>query len=104
MTKKKLNTYTSEFKESAVKLALDSDEAIPKIAKKLGVNPNTLYPWVHNASKSKNNNNVAKTETSDEEIKLLKKQVLRLTQEREILKKAAAKSTILCEPNQATHP
>jgi len=30
MTKKKLNIYTSEFKESAVKLALDSDEAIPK--------------------------------------------------------------------------
>jgi transposase-like protein len=26
MTKKKLNTYTPEFKESAIKLALDSDE------------------------------------------------------------------------------
>jgi transposase-like protein len=34
MTKKKLNTYTSEFKESAVKLALDSDESIPQTAKK----------------------------------------------------------------------
>ena len=90
MTKKKLNTYTSEFKESAVKLVLDSDEAISQIAKKLGVNPNTLYTWVHNASKSKGNNNVAKKETSEDEIKRLKKQVLRLTQERDILKKAAA--------------
>jgi hypothetical protein len=27
MTKKKLNTYTPEFKESAIKLALDSDES-----------------------------------------------------------------------------
>jgi hypothetical protein len=26
MTKKKLNTYTLEFKESAIKLALDSDD------------------------------------------------------------------------------
>jgi transposase-like protein len=33
MTKKKLNTYTPEFKESAIKLALDSDESIPQIAK-----------------------------------------------------------------------
>jgi transposase-like protein len=36
MTKKKLNTYTPEFKESAIKLALDSDESIPQIAKNLG--------------------------------------------------------------------
>jgi len=90
MTKKKLNTYTSEFKESAIKLALDSDETIPQIAKNLGVNPNTLYTWVHNASKPKGNNRVAKKENQDDEIKHLKKQVLRLTQERDILKKAAA--------------
>jgi hypothetical protein len=31
MTKKKLNTYTLEFKESAIKLALDSDESIPHL-------------------------------------------------------------------------
>jgi transposase-like protein len=42
MTKKKLNTYTPEFKESAIKLALDSDESIPQIAKNLGVNSNTI--------------------------------------------------------------
>lgn len=90
MPKKKLNTYTSEFKESAVKLTLDSNESIPHIAKNLGINSNTLYTWVHNASKSKENNNVTKKEDSDDEIKRLKKQVLRLTQERDILKKAAA--------------
>jgi transposase-like protein len=38
MTKKKLNTYTLEFKESVIKLALDSDESIPQIAKNLVVN------------------------------------------------------------------
>jgi len=89
MTKKKLNTYTSEFKKSSIKLALDSDETIPKIAKNLGVNPNTLYTWVHNASKSKENNRVAKKENQEDEIKHMKKQVLRLTQERDILKKTA---------------
>jgi len=90
MTKKKVNTYTPEFKESAIKLALDSDETIPQIAENLGVNRNTLYTWVHNASKLKGNDRVAKKENSDDEIKRLKKQVIRLTQERDILKKAAA--------------
>jgi transposase len=51
-------TYTPEFKESAIKLALDSDESIPQIAKNLGINSNTLYTWVHNASKPKGNTNV----------------------------------------------
>jgi transposase len=90
MTKKKLNTYTPEFKESAIKLALDSDESIPQIAKNLGINSNTLYTWVHNASKPKGNTNVASNESNENEIKRLKKQVLRLAQERDILKKTAA--------------
>ena len=39
---KKQNTYPSEFKESAVKLAIESDETIAQTARDLGVNPNTL--------------------------------------------------------------
>jgi transposase len=50
----------NEFKESAIKLALDSDESIPQITKNLGVNSNTLYTWVHNASKPKGNTNVVR--------------------------------------------
>ena len=40
---KKQNTYTSEFKESAVKLAIESDQPIAKTAKDLGINVNTLH-------------------------------------------------------------
>ncbi|HIG65531.1 MAG TPA: hypothetical protein EYQ43_08270 [Methyloprofundus sp.] len=46
---------------------------MPHIAEDLGINPNTLYTWVHNASKSKENNNMTKKEDSDDEIKRLKK-------------------------------
>ena len=60
MTKKKLKTYTAEFKESAVKLVFDTGETVPQIAKNLGINANTLYTWVHNASKPKDNNSAAK--------------------------------------------
>jgi len=86
---KKLNTYTSEFKESAVKLAIESDQSIVQTAKDLGVNPNTLHTWISKYSKPK-----AAIERTDEhiydEIKRLKKELAKVTQERDLLKKATA--------------
>lgn len=35
--------YTSEFKESAVKLAIESDQPIAVTARELDMNANTLY-------------------------------------------------------------
>ena len=43
---KKQNHYTAEFKESAVKLAVESDQSVTKIAEELGVNKNTLHTWI----------------------------------------------------------
>ena len=43
---KKQNHYASAFKESAVKLAIESDQPISKTAEELGVNPNTLHTWI----------------------------------------------------------
>ncbi len=40
---KKPNTYTSEFRESSIKLALESDQPIAQTARDLGVNPNTNF-------------------------------------------------------------
>jgi transposase-like protein len=39
-------TDTAEFKESAVKLAVESDQSATKIAEELGVNKNTLHTWI----------------------------------------------------------
>jgi len=38
--------YSSEFKESAVKLAVESDKPSSEIARELGINVNTLYTWI----------------------------------------------------------
>jgi transposase len=43
---KKQQQYASEFKESAVKLAIESDQPITKTAEELGVNKNTLHTWI----------------------------------------------------------
>ena len=40
---KKPNIYSSEFRESSIKLALESDQPIAQTARDLGVNPNTIH-------------------------------------------------------------
>ena len=44
-------TLLSEFKQNAVKLAVESDQSVAKTAKDLGVNANTLYTWITVASR-----------------------------------------------------
>ncbi len=46
MSQKKSNSYTAEFKEAAVKLAVESDQPIAQSARELGVNVNTLHTWI----------------------------------------------------------
>ena len=88
---KKQNHYTAEFKESAVKLAIESDQPISRTADELGVNQNTLHTWIskyHGPQRQK----VGQVEEAHlyDELKRLRKENRRLTEERDILKKAAA--------------
>ncbi len=89
MSDKKLNFYPSEFKESAVKLAIESDHPIAQTAKDLGINVNTLHTWISKYSKPKEEAMHTSNHHFDE-IKQLKKELARVTQERDLLKKAAA--------------
>ncbi|MBO9494467.1 transposase [Thalassotalea sp. G20_0] len=41
MSEKKVKTYKAEFKESAVKLAVEFDQPVTDTARDLGVNGNT---------------------------------------------------------------
>jgi transposase len=85
MTKK----YTPEFKESAVKLANESGLSVAQTARNLGINENTLHTWIHKARSAENE---AKTDNSPSlgEVKRLQRENLRLMEERDLLKKAAA--------------
>lgn len=89
MTKEKKQPYNAEFKQQAVKLALESDEPAAKVARELGVKPSTLYTWMKQYS-----NRSVPTEKAEEhlydELKRLRKENSRLKEERDILKKAAA--------------
>jgi transposase len=46
MVNKKAKPYPIEFKESAVKLAIESTNPIAQTAKELGINVNTIHTWI----------------------------------------------------------
>lgn len=89
MSKRVTTTYPVEFKKSSAKLAAESEKPISQIAKELGINKTTLYGWV---VKYHPNQQCSPDKKSTVEIEnqQLKKENLRLKQERDILKKAAA--------------
>ncbi len=86
----KQKSYTSEFRESSVKLALDSDQPIAVTARELGVNENTLHTWIKKYSKLEISTGGRTDAHLYDELRRLKKEVARLREERDILKKAAA--------------
>jgi len=89
MAKTKPKAYPVEFKESAVKLAIESKQPVAQTAKELGITKTTLYTWVDKYSKPKEST-VRTDEHLYDELKRLKKDLARVTQERDLLKKAAA--------------
>jgi len=85
------SSYSSDFKQDAVQLAVESDQSVAQTARDLGVNANTLYTWVtkyHQAESPINKGSGDKHPY--EELKRLRKENARLKEERDILKKAAA--------------
>ena len=87
---KEPKSYTPEFRESAVKLAIDSDVTIAQTARELGVNENTLHTWIKKYSRPKADAPGRTDEHLYDELKRLKKENARLKEERDLLKKAAA--------------
>jgi transposase len=91
MEKTKNKTYSAEFKAAAVKQANESELPVSETARNLGINVNTLCTWIQKYSQPVEKSNIKRTDAPlYEEVKRLKKEVARLTQERDILKKAAA--------------
>jgi len=83
--------YTREFKEAAVDLYNNSGRTTTDIAKELGIHPENLCRWLRENKEGKENNiNVfpGHGKPRDEEMAMLRKEVIDLREENEILKKA----------------
>jgi transposase len=84
--------YTTEFRQEAARLAIESDQSVAQTARDLGVNPNTLYTWItkYQQPDSPTTHKGAGDKHPYEELKRLRRENALLKEERDILKKAAA--------------
>ena len=80
--------YTEEFKVEAVKQITERGHAVADVAGRLGVSIHSLYAWQKQVEKP------APTRKADSdqaaELRRVKTELRRVTEERDILKKAAA--------------
>ena len=81
-------TYTQEFKNDAIRLALRSN-SIKGVANDLGIPEGTLHTWIRATKPSVSTQDNAEIIDLSEEIKKLRNENARLKEEKEILKKAA---------------
>ena len=65
--------YPAEFKEHAVKLAVESEQSIAQTARELGVNENTLHTWIGKYHRTERQEKEVHDEYLYEELKRLRK-------------------------------
>lgn len=80
--------YPEEFKIEAVKQVVDRGHSVSSVATRLDITTHSLYAWIKKYGPDSSINK----EQSDAqaEIRRLQKELKRVTDERDILKKAAA--------------
>jgi transposase len=79
--------YTPEFKLEAVKQVTERGHSATEVASRLGVSTHSLYSWLR-AHQAPPGQQAVQLSQSDE-LRRLKAELKRVTEERDILKKAA---------------
>jgi len=80
-----MKRYSEEFKREAVRLALGGGVSHSRVARDLGVNVNSLAGWIKTAKATRGGE---VRETLEQESRRLRRELARVTEERDILKKA----------------
>ena len=83
--------YTEDFKHEAVRLVRESGQPVAQVARNLGIPENLLYRWraQHRQAESQGTTRAGQR-IEAEELMRLKRELTRVTQERDFLKRAAA--------------
>ncbi len=80
--------YPEEFKIEAVRQITDRGHSVAQVASRLGVTAHSLYAWLKKYGPEATQHQAKADEQA--EIRRLQKELKRVTEERDILKKAAA--------------
>lgn len=82
--------YTDEFKAEAVKQVTERGHSAAEVARRLGINKHSLYDWLHRAKRADSSRPPSVHSEEAVEVRRLRAELKRVTEERDILKKAAA--------------
>jgi transposase len=82
------NRYTDEFRIEAVKQITERGYKPSEVAKRLGVTTNSLYNWIKRYGDQGSQHQTISDQ--QEELRKIKAELRRVTEERDILKEAAA--------------
>lgn len=80
--------YTEKFKAEAVKQVTERGHPVAEVASRLGVTTHSMYQWLKKYSVAEPERQAA--HDWEAELRRLKAELKRVTEERDILKKAAA--------------
>lgn len=84
------NRFNEDFQKDAVHQVIERGYSVVEVAQRLGISPKTLYGWKAKYAKGQRPHKKAEDKDPDREIAKLKAELKRVTEERDILKKAAA--------------
>jgi transposase len=82
--------YTAEFKAEAVKQVTERGYGVVEVSKRLGISDKSLYVWLKQSPQHSGNNTKDDVAALKKELSRMKTELKRTTEERDILKKAAA--------------
>ena len=83
--------FTEEFRREAVRQIKEHGHPVAEVSERLGVSTHSLYQWIKRYSPTAGGQ-ASHLASKDEEIRRLKSELRRVTEERDILKKAAVDS------------
>ena len=86
----KRRSFSREFKVEAVRLVLEKGVSVAQAARELGINESLLHSWKRRYLSDPSFRSGKGPSAEQQEIQRLRKELARVEQEREILKKAAA--------------
>lgn len=79
--------YDDEFKREAVRLSRESGRTVAQVARDLGLCENNLWRWRKKFA-ALDSQGKRSGESAEDEVKRLRRELARVTEERDILKKA----------------
>ena len=84
--------YDRAFKREAVRLSHDPDRTVAQVARDLGINENNLWRWRKKFAEGGESAfpGIGHQSPEQEELRRLRRELVNVTEERDILKKALA--------------